>query len=221
MAIVWIWVPIIGDGSPPTDDEMPKDRGPYRPDVPRGVRWWYDDSIVMDVTVPVKPPPAHTYCRIGVEEADLPKISSRVEESAVPESDRLLLRMVRECRRNAHFVPDYSYTVPPEAKSPDHEWPSVRVNGGRVYYRPAPFQSVTPEEIREADATGTLHRLCGGIEEKAQAFFEALPAPATSDRREMITSALRHARARGLPRAKADVIAARLGLAELSDGGLP
>lgn len=82
----WVWVTIAGTGTA-------EDR--YRPNIPRDVRYRYDDSIPRDEVG--RNPHAVQYANVGIEDADIPKCET-VAEADVPLSDRLLIEMIRTCR---------------------------------------------------------------------------------------------------------------------------
>jgi len=175
----------------------------------------------MDWTVrPARP--LLTYFNVIVAEADLPKIEAhlnakgeRIRYAAdVPEKDALTINMIRKLRRDACLVAP-GEAVPREAAH--RKWPSRAVTGGRVHYRPSPATNVsliTPDQIDEANAAGRLGEIVGKREEKADAFFDAIPETATADdaRKRMVKDVLIRAVHRGLDPTAAEHIRQRLNL---------
>ena len=190
--IEWLWVRIKGDGTP---------TAPYAPDIPAGIEWDYDDSVMTDTGGLIQ-----TAMCIGVAAADAPKITTVTPS----ERDKLLWDVTRKLRRNAYFVPTGIHP-PSEAHTADHTWPSRDVTGGKVYYRPRPWTSVTESEIAAADAAGTLAQLCGAYDDKAEAFFDSIPnmTGANAARKRMVADILDQAKERGLSVDRAEQIRVR------------
>lgn len=221
MASVEIWVPILGTGT--------RDDG-YRPDLPcEGtppahtylIDWTTDEGAPTDFGDP-KCPPACEYFNVIVDEKDVPKCTERIADADVPEGDKLLVAMIRKTRRDAYFVRDGS-DVPSEPR--EHNWPSRSVKNGKVYFRLSPATNValnSESDIAAADAAGTLGKLCGGIEERADEFFDSIPNVTTgsSARKTMVKKVLIHAVHFGLSAEKAEAIRLRLNLPEADKHGL-
>ena len=84
-----IWLPIIGSGGP--DD-------PYRPDIPTGIAWRTYDGIPVNLDGENIGRPIAAHALVSVAEEDAEKCAARVAPADVPEPDRLIVSMLRECR---------------------------------------------------------------------------------------------------------------------------
>lgn len=143
---------------------------------------------------------ATTYANVLVDEADLPKITTRVPDDDVPEKDKMLLQVIRAKRRNAFFVrsgapipaaaaatvhhkgPGGIILEPPQVD--DDEWPSVPVKGGRVYYRPTrrgSLSTINEANVVAHDKAGEIDILCDDSSARVARAFAAIPDIATAN----------------------------------------
>jgi len=101
MAKVEIWVPILGPGDP----KRPDQEADYEPDLPEGVEFGTDEGAPTDFG-DARARPATKHFNVIVDERDAPKCAKRVPDGDVPEEDKLLVGMLRHCRRNIEAEAD-------------------------------------------------------------------------------------------------------------------
>lgn len=91
-----ISVPILGNGTAPYRETSPT-TGPWRPDVPAVVQWKYNNAIpsIMVAVDPRYGHPAVQYARVTVKIEDVEKVTSRIPEDQVPQSDLMIVSLCR------------------------------------------------------------------------------------------------------------------------------
>ena len=88
MALIEIWLPLLGDGT---------EGNPYRPDIPAGMPYASDEAAPTDLLSHDGRPFTSTYNAM-VDEKDAARCKKQIPLANVPEKDRLAVQMIRSCR---------------------------------------------------------------------------------------------------------------------------